>query len=68
MWRDDRLYDVVLILDWNLTSRVRGRGSAIFLHVEPDGSNGTQGCIGIEPVLFRRLAPLLKAGLLVDVL
>ncbi|HUG61150.1 MAG TPA: L,D-transpeptidase catalytic domain protein, partial [Methylomirabilota bacterium] len=28
MWRDDGLYDIVLVLDWNRTPRARGRGSA----------------------------------------
>ena len=29
LWRDDHLYDVVVVLDYNLMPRVRGHGSAI---------------------------------------
>ena len=43
--RDDVLYDFGFVLDWNMVSRRRGRGSAIFLHVAKPGFPPTQGCI-----------------------
>ena len=48
MWRDDRLYDIVGILDWNFRPRIRGRGSAIFLHLCRPGYGPTAGCIALE--------------------
>ncbi len=33
MWRDDRLYDIVVVLDCNLNPAVKGQGSAIFFHI-----------------------------------
>lgn len=48
MWRDDHLYDVVGVLDWNLSPRVRGRGSAIFLHLARPGYAPTAGCIALS--------------------
>ena len=48
MWRDDRLYDIVGLLDWNFRPRVRGRGSAIFLHLCRPGYRPTAGCIALE--------------------
>ena len=48
MWRDDRLYDIVGILDWNFRPRVRGLGSAIFLHLCRPGYGPTAGCIALE--------------------
>jgi len=56
MWRDDRLYDVVGVLDWNMRPRVRGRGSAIFLHVARPSYAPTAGCIALK---FRDLTRLL---------
>jgi L,D-peptidoglycan transpeptidase YkuD (ErfK/YbiS/YcfS/YnhG family) len=47
MWREDHLYDVVGVLDWNLSPRVRGRGSAIFLHLARPGYGPTAGCIAL---------------------
>ncbi|MEO0497763.1 MAG: L,D-transpeptidase family protein [Pseudomonadota bacterium] len=56
--RKDRLYDVVLVLDWNMPpSRSRGAGSAIFVHIAPEHpQSGTHGCIALEP---RHLSQLL---------
>jgi L,D-peptidoglycan transpeptidase YkuD (ErfK/YbiS/YcfS/YnhG family) len=48
MARKDHQYDVVLDLDWNRLPRMRGRGSAIFLHLMSAEKNGTAGCIALE--------------------
>lgn len=55
MRRDDTLYDMVVILDWNLTRRLRGRGSAIFLHIARPDFGPTAGCIALSPRDMRRL-------------
>ena len=55
LWRNDRLYDIVGILDWNIRPRVSYRGSAIFLHLCRTGYLPTAGCIALEPDHLRRL-------------
>ncbi|WP_235919267.1 L,D-transpeptidase family protein [Aureimonas psammosilenae] len=62
MQREDRLYDFVVVLDWNITSRARGRGSAIFLHIARETYAPTAGCVALSPADMRRLAPFLKCG------
>ncbi len=47
LWRQDRLYDVVGIFDWNRRPRTRHRGSAIFLHLCRPGLQATEGCIAL---------------------
>ena len=47
LWRDDGLYDIVGLLDWNLRPRIRRRGSAIFLHLAQQGLAPTAGCIAL---------------------
>lgn len=59
MWRDDHLYDVVGVLDWNVAPRASYRGSAIFLHLARPGYAPTEGCIALAP---RDLARLLSAA------
>ena len=57
--REDGLYDVVVVLDYNDCPRVRGHGSAIFLHVAKPGFAPTEGCIAFtRPHLLRLLARL----------
>lgn len=68
MRREDRLYDVVITLDHNQRPRVRGFGSAIFLHIAREGFAPTQGCVAIAPEAMRRLLPRLsrRAVLVID--
>lgn len=61
MRRDDRLYDVVVILDWNITRRALGRGSAIFMHQTASPSRPTAGCVALEPRDLRLLLARLPA-------
>ena len=59
LWRPDRLYDLVIILDYNIHPRRKNRGSAIFLHcVGPDYAP-TGGCIALRLDDLRRLLPRL---------
>lgn len=53
MWRNDRLYDIVVILDHNMHPPVKGRGSAIFFHIAHDNYRPTEGCIAVAPQHMR---------------
>ncbi len=45
MHRNDHLYDWCLVVDQNYYSRIRGRGSAIFVHVAKKDYAPTEGCV-----------------------
>lgn len=60
MLREDRLYDACLVLDWNITPRRRGRGSAIFFHLARPGFTPTQGCVAVTAKVMARLLPYLS--------
>jgi len=47
MWRDDRLYDIVVELGYNDAPPVAGRGSAIFLHLREPHTRHTAGCVAV---------------------
>ena len=47
MWRDDYLYDLVLVLGHNDDPPVSGMGSCIFLHLARPGYAPTEGCIAL---------------------
>jgi L,D-peptidoglycan transpeptidase YkuD (ErfK/YbiS/YcfS/YnhG family) len=48
LWRDDNLYDICLILDYNIYPRKRNAGSAIFFHLKHEDNRPTLGCIAIS--------------------
>jgi L,D-peptidoglycan transpeptidase YkuD (ErfK/YbiS/YcfS/YnhG family) len=47
MWRDDAVYDLVVILGHNDDPPVPGMGSAIFMHLAREGYPGTEGCVAL---------------------
>jgi L,D-peptidoglycan transpeptidase YkuD (ErfK/YbiS/YcfS/YnhG family) len=55
LWRDDHLYDIVGVLDWNLSPTVPGRGSAIFLHIAHPDYAPTEGCVALAAPDLRRV-------------
>ena len=48
MWRDDHLYDVVVVLGHNDDPVVPGAGSAVFLHVARPEYAPTAGCAALS--------------------
>jgi L,D-peptidoglycan transpeptidase YkuD (ErfK/YbiS/YcfS/YnhG family) len=68
MIRADHLYDRVVVLDWNISSRRRGAGSAIFLHLAKPGYQPTEGCIAVSRATMDWLLPRLSRRTVVRVL
>jgi len=48
LMRDDALYDYVLALGYNDRPRIKGKGSAIFVHLARPGYAPTKGCIAFS--------------------
>ena len=47
LWRDDHVYDVIVILGHNDDPAVSGMGSAIFMHLARADYSGTEGCVAV---------------------
>ncbi|MGE0715330.1 MAG: L,D-transpeptidase [Alphaproteobacteria bacterium] len=60
MWRDDDLYDLVVVIGHNDAPVVPGAGSAVFVHVARPGYAPTEGCVALAAGDLRRL--LRRAG------
>lgn len=60
--RGDRLYDLVLVTDWNWPDAVPGRGSCIFIHRWRRPGYPTAGCLGVHPRHLARIAAQLQPG------
>ena len=52
LWRDDRLYDLLVVLGYNDDPVRPGAGSAIFLHLTADNFAPTEGCVALERADF----------------
>jgi L,D-peptidoglycan transpeptidase YkuD (ErfK/YbiS/YcfS/YnhG family) len=62
LWRDDALYDVIVVIGYNTAPVVPGAGSAIFLHVATPDFSPTEGCIAIAKPVLLSLLGLLGPG------
>lgn len=60
LWRDDGVYDVVVVLGHNDDPPIPNLGSAIFLHVVRPGWEPTEGCVALP--LADLLAVLADCG------
>jgi L,D-peptidoglycan transpeptidase YkuD (ErfK/YbiS/YcfS/YnhG family) len=57
LWRDDELYDLVVVLGYNDDPPRPGLGSAIFLHLATPDFAPTAGCVAVHrPDMVRLLA------------
>lgn len=48
LWREDNVYDLIVVLGFNDDPVVAGAGSAIFLHLWRTESSSTEGCVAIS--------------------
>jgi L,D-peptidoglycan transpeptidase YkuD (ErfK/YbiS/YcfS/YnhG family) len=55
LWREDRLYDLIVELSHNARPRIAGRGSAVFLHVARPDRSATAGCVALDAAALARL-------------
>lgn len=60
LWREDGLYDAIVVLGHNDAPPVAGHGSAIFLHCWRDGA-ATEGCIALPKPDLLGLLPFLSS-------
>jgi L,D-peptidoglycan transpeptidase YkuD (ErfK/YbiS/YcfS/YnhG family) len=62
LWREDGLYDLVVILGHNDDPVVPGAGSAIFLHLARPGYGPTEGCVALARPDMLELLSRASAG------
>jgi len=55
LWREDALYDLVLVIGHNDDPVVPGKGSAVFLHLARPDYSPTEGCVAFARADFVRL-------------
>jgi L,D-peptidoglycan transpeptidase YkuD (ErfK/YbiS/YcfS/YnhG family) len=67
LWRDDRLYDLVIEISHNTWPRVAGRGSAVFVHVARPDRSGTAGCVALDAKDLRHLLGRLGPKTWIDI-
>jgi len=48
LWREDHIYDIIVILGHNDAPAIPHKGSAVFFHLAREGFTPTQGCVAVK--------------------
>ena len=55
LWLKDNIYDIIIVIDYNLNPAIKFKGSAIFLHLSKNKYQSTKGCVAINKVDMKLL-------------
>ena len=59
LYRNDNIYDIVIVLNFNSRPVKKNKGSAIFLHVAKRKYKPTEGCVAIKKNELKKLLRLI---------
>ena len=59
LWRSDEIYDLLVVIGYNMNPTRPGAGSAIFLHVAREDFSPTAGCVAVGCGVLLQLLPAL---------
>ena len=48
LYRKDNIYDIILVIEYNMKPIKKNKGSAIFLHITKQNFKRTEGCVAIK--------------------
>ena len=60
LYRKDKIYDIFINIKYNQLPIVKGKGSAIFLHLSNKKYKPTSGCVAIQKRDFLKILPLIN--------
>ena len=60
LYRNDKIYDIFINIKYNNSPIIKGKGSAIFLHLTDKKYKKTKGCIAIIKKDFLKILPLIN--------
>ena len=60
LWKKENIYDIIIIIDYNLNPVIKNKGSAIFLHIAKKKYQPTNGCIAVNKKNIRLITSTLN--------
>ena len=48
LYRKDGIYDIIVVLNYNMNPVIKKKGSAVFMHIAKKNYSKTLGCIGLK--------------------
>ena len=60
LYREDNVYDLLIVLNYNIRPTIKNKGSAIFIHVARQNYKKTSGCIALKKSHLTKLIKTIK--------
>ena len=60
LYRKENIYDLILVLNFNMRPTVKKKGSAIFIHIAKKNYKRTEGCVAINKIQLLKIIKKLK--------
>jgi L,D-peptidoglycan transpeptidase YkuD (ErfK/YbiS/YcfS/YnhG family) len=60
LYRKDNVYDLLIVLNYNISPTIKNKGSAIFIHVARQNYKKTSGCIALKKSHLTKLIKTIK--------
>ena len=60
LYKKENVYDIIIVLNYNMNPVIKNKGSAIFIHVAKKNYKKTEGCIAVKKVDLLKIAKNLK--------
>jgi len=67
LYRNDNVYDIILVLNYNMKPIIKHKGSAIFIHVSKSNYKKTEGCVALKKTHLLKILKELKKNTLVKI-
>lgn len=67
LWREDGVYDLLVVIGHNQNPAIPGLGSAIFLHVARDDFSPTRGCVAVAKEVLLEILPELSLSTVIRI-
>jgi len=62
LYKKENIYDIVLVLDYNMNPIIKNKGSAIFIHVAKKNYKKTEGCMALRKIHLLKIIKLLESN------
>ena len=68
LYRSENIYDIILVLNFNMNPVKKNKGSAIFIHVAKKNFQPTQGCIALNKFELIKLVKSIKINTVIKII
>ena len=62
LYKKENIYDIILVLDFNMNPIKKNKGSAIFIHIAKNNFKKTEGCIAIKKKALLKILNEIKVS------